>query len=106
MTEGKTLSVRVSKGQAADLEAFASFDGVAIAEEVRQAIEMLLEARRNDPDFRERVRGALERGRRLLEEMGEREVAQPFSELEANLAPESRQAQPVVVARSSARKHR
>jgi hypothetical protein len=68
---GKILSVRLPEDQATDLEMFAQFDGVAVAEEVRHAIELLLESRRKDPKFRERVLAAVERSRKLLSELGE-----------------------------------
>ena len=70
------LSVRVPDDQAASLEAFAQFDGVAVAEEVRHAIDLLLQSRRRDPAFRKRVLAMLERSQQLLKELGEAESAE------------------------------
>jgi hypothetical protein len=61
-----------------DIRQVAQYDGMTLAEEVREALEILLEARRNDPAFQERVRAAMARGRQFLEEAGEPEVAAVF----------------------------
>jgi hypothetical protein len=62
----KITSVRLTAGQAAELDDLASFDGVAVAEEIREAIDLLIAERRNDPAFRERVRAFAERSSRVL----------------------------------------
>lgn len=98
---GRMLSVRVPESQAEDLEAFAQFDGVALAEEIRRAIAMLLEQRRKDPEFRERVKAALERSQRLLRELGEDEMAQ---KLDPQMAAEAKE-QPRQLARAARRHH-
>jgi hypothetical protein len=75
VSKSKIYSVRVDEKLAEDLERFAEVDGVAVAEQMRRAIELLLESRRRDPEFHERVRKAVERTQRLLAEIGEPEVA-------------------------------
>jgi predicted DNA-binding protein len=65
----KTTSVRLSAEQAAELEDLASFDGVAVAQEIREAIDLLITERRNDPAFRERVSAFAERSARMLERL-------------------------------------
>jgi hypothetical protein len=75
MAKSKIYSVRVDEKLATDLERFADVDGIAVAEQMRRAIELLLESRRKDPEFRERVRSAVERSQRLLKELGEPEMS-------------------------------
>jgi len=73
------LSFRIDDAIAADLEAVAEVDRVAVAEEVRRAIELLLVSRRKDPAFRQRVLEAVERSQRLLAELGEARAADALS---------------------------
>ncbi len=63
----KVVTVRLPADQCFALETVARFDGVALAEEIREGIELLLAARRNDPEFRERVREAFDQARDLLQ---------------------------------------
>jgi len=73
----KTTTVRLPAEQAAELEDLASFDGVAVAQEIREAIDLLIAERRNDPAFRERVNAFAERSARMLERLeGGTELAQ------------------------------
>lgn len=65
----KTLSVRLTEQRAAEIEALAQFDGVAVAEEIREAVQMLIAARRTDPGFRKRVEETMKRARRMLAEI-------------------------------------
>lgn len=65
----KAMTIRLSEEQAAELEAVARVDNVAIAEEVRAAITAHLEARRKDAQFQKRLRASLERNQRLLERL-------------------------------------
>lgn len=65
----KVLTVRLPEGQLNELETLARFDGVALAEEIREGVELLLNARRHDPAYRERVRESFEHARRLLAEL-------------------------------------
>ena len=75
----KMLSFRIDDAIAADLEAVAEVDRVAVAEEVRRAIELLLASRRKDPAFRQRVMEAVARSQRLLAELGDPEAAAALS---------------------------
>lgn len=63
----RVVTVRLPEEQLSALETVASFDGVALAEELREGVKLLLEARRNDPAFHERVRTAFENARQMLE---------------------------------------
>lgn len=62
----KVFTVRLSDDQVANLSTLATFDGVAIAEEIREAITMLLKKRSEDPNFARRVRDAYENAGRVL----------------------------------------
>jgi hypothetical protein len=62
----KVVTFRLSQDQVDALETVATFDGVALAEEIRQGVELLLEARRNDPEFRQRVLDSLEKAQAIL----------------------------------------
>lgn len=63
---GKMVSVRMPESELTDLKTVAEFDGKAVAEEIREAVKLLVEARREDPAFLERVRAVMDRGRTLL----------------------------------------
>ncbi len=73
--KGRTLSVRVTAQQLADLSMFAEVDGVAVAEQMRRAVDLLLKERRADPEFRKRVEAAMARGAALLRELDEPKMA-------------------------------
>jgi hypothetical protein len=81
LAKSKIYSVRVDEKLAEDLERFADVDGIAVAEQMRRAIELLLESRRKDPKFRERVREAVERSQRLLKELGEPEMSKALNDV-------------------------
>jgi len=63
----KIITVRLPEDQVADLETIAKFDGVALAEVVRAGVELVLESRRADPEFRVRVEKAYAEAQRLLQ---------------------------------------
>lgn len=63
----RVLTVRLPEEQVVALETVASFDGVALAEELREGVKLLLAARRNDPEFHARVQQAFENARQMLE---------------------------------------
>ena len=65
----KTMTLRLSDEQAADLEAMARVDGVPVSEAVRAAIDDRIKARRGDKDFQERLRRLLEENQRALERL-------------------------------------
>lgn len=71
MDEQKAMTVRLPADQAKALEAVAEADGVAIADEIRTAIGELIEKKRRDPDFQERLRASLERHKSILERLAE-----------------------------------
>jgi hypothetical protein len=62
----RTLTFRLPDTQVAALETVARFDGVALAEELREGVELLLAARRGDPDFRGRVEDSIQEARTIL----------------------------------------
>jgi hypothetical protein len=61
-----------------ELEGLNGFDGVAVAAQLRSAIDSLL-ASRPEAEFRQRVEGAVERTRHKLEELGEDRMAQALA---------------------------
>jgi len=65
----KALTIRLSEDQAAELEAVARVDNVPVAEEIREAINAHLQARRKDAEFQQRLRTSLERQQKLLEKL-------------------------------------
>ena len=68
-TVAKTVSVRLPEQDAAEIEALAQFDGVAVAAEIREAVQMLIAARRTDSGFRKRVEETMKRAQRMLAEI-------------------------------------
>lgn len=66
-TRARTLRLPVDQAEA--LEAIAGIDEVSINEEIRRAITALIEARRQDPDFRRRLQASIERNREILESL-------------------------------------
>jgi LDH2 family malate/lactate/ureidoglycolate dehydrogenase len=71
MDEQKAMTVRLPADQALALEAVAQADGMAIADEIRTAIDELIEKKRRDPEFQERLRASLERHKTILERLAE-----------------------------------
>ena len=65
----KALTLRLPVDQAEALEAIAGVDEVSINEEIRRAISAHIEARRQDGEFRERLRASIERNREILERL-------------------------------------
>ncbi len=76
----RTISVRLTDDVVVQLETLARFDGVALAEEIREGIGLLLAARKADPEFHDRVRTVLEDAKTLLNEIGEEDVAEALGE--------------------------
>jgi hypothetical protein len=72
----QTISVRMTEEQAEELRLLAHFDGRAIAEEIRDAVGLLVQTRRADPKFRRRVEEIMEYGQRMLAERGHTEAAE------------------------------
>jgi predicted DNA-binding protein len=65
----KAMTLRLSNETAKDLEATAKVDGVTVSEAVREAIETHIENRRNDTDFRDRLKRSIEENKELLERL-------------------------------------
>ena len=66
-TRARTL--RLPTDQAEKLEAIAGVDGVSMNEEIRQAIDAHIEARRADPAFRRRLQASMKRNKEILERL-------------------------------------
>jgi hypothetical protein len=65
----KTMTLRLSDEQAADLEAMARVDDMPVSEAVRLAIDARIAERRADKEFQARLRRILEENRRALERL-------------------------------------
>ncbi len=65
----KNLTVRLDDELAADTEALARAEGQSLNETVRQALVEAVERRRNDPEFKKRLRRIIEEDRELLERL-------------------------------------
>lgn len=72
MPEQKVTTIRQSPEQAAELEAIARVEGMPVAEVIRAAIADLIEARRNDPAFRERLQRRLKEDQAILKKLADR----------------------------------
>jgi hypothetical protein len=70
-TSSRTVSIRLSPEDHALIDEYAKFDGVAVSEEIRTAVQMLIQQRRGDPGFRMRVESSLKRAQELLNELGD-----------------------------------
>jgi hypothetical protein len=66
-TRARTL--RLPAEQAETLEAIAAVDDVSMNEEIRQAIDAHIAARRADPDFRTRLRASIRRNKEILDRL-------------------------------------
>ncbi len=65
--EPRTL--RLPADQAEALDAIAGVDGVSVDEEIQRAIAAHIEARRSDPELRQRLKASIERNREILERL-------------------------------------
>ena len=65
----KSRTLRLPADQAEALEAIAGVDEVSVNEEIQRAIAAHIEARRADPDFRQRLKASIERNREILERL-------------------------------------
>lgn len=65
----KGFTVRLDDDQAAELEAIARVDGVSVAEEIRQAITVQIASRREDEEFRARLRQSIQDNQKVLERL-------------------------------------
>ncbi len=71
MTDTKITTIRQDAAQAAELEAVARVDGIAVSEAVRTAIAKHIAARRSDPEFQARLRRIMEEERVVLEKLAQ-----------------------------------
>ena len=71
----KNLRVRLDDELAADAEALARVEGKSLNETIKHALAEAVQRRREDPEFRKRVRRIIEQDRELLGSPGERPLA-------------------------------
>jgi hypothetical protein len=67
--EMKAMTLRLPADQAVALEAVARADEMPVSEAVRTAIEAHIEARRQDPAFRERLARIMEENQQVLKRL-------------------------------------
>lgn len=65
----KNMTVRLDDELAADTEALARAEGKSLNETVKQALSEAVERRRQDPEFKARLRRIIEEDRELLERL-------------------------------------
>lgn len=65
----KSMTLRLPREQAEDLELIATVDGRPMSEEIREALLAHVERRRSDPDFQARARGFQEQNREALKRL-------------------------------------
>lgn len=71
MVMPKGFTVRLDDDQAGELEAVARAAGVPVAEEIRQAITARIEERRQDAEFRARLRRSIEDNQKILDRLAQ-----------------------------------
>ncbi len=69
--KSKVTTLRLSEDQAAELAAVCRADGVKMSEAVREAIDKHIAERRENQEFKERLRKRMEEDRELLERLAE-----------------------------------
>jgi predicted transcriptional regulator len=69
MAMAKTMTLRLSDEQAANLEAMARVEGMPVSEAVRVAIDERIKARRGDKEFQTRIKRMLEEEREVLKRL-------------------------------------
>ncbi len=67
----KAMTIRLDDEQAEDLEAIAQTEDVPVAQVIREAITALVETRRRDIEFQERLRASVERNRKIIERLAQ-----------------------------------
>jgi hypothetical protein len=65
----KSMTLRLTEDQAADLEAIARIENVPVAEEVRKALAAHIATRRKDRAFQARLRASMERNSEILKRL-------------------------------------
>ena len=69
MNETRVLSLRLSEELASEIAAIARVDGTSQSKAIRQAIAKHIKARRDDPEFKERLKKRLEEDREVMESL-------------------------------------
>lgn len=67
----RSMMLRLDEDLAEKLQALADVEGRTLSDVIRQAIAEHIDRRRRDPEFRNVIRSALERQRRLLDLLAE-----------------------------------
>jgi metal-responsive CopG/Arc/MetJ family transcriptional regulator len=67
----RAMSLRLSEEMAAELDAVARADGVAVSEAIREAIDRQIAAKRLDKDFQKRLKRMMEEDREVLKRLAE-----------------------------------
>ncbi len=65
----KAFTMRLPDEKAAELEAVARADGMPVSEAVRAAIDLHIDARRNDKEFQARLTKLVEDNQRVLDRL-------------------------------------
>jgi predicted transcriptional regulator len=65
------MTLRLDDGQARELAAVARADNIPISEFIREAISSQIEARRQNDEFRARLRGVMDEDREILERLAQ-----------------------------------
>lgn len=65
----KARTLRLPPEQAEAIQAIADVDGLSVNEEIHQAIEAHIEARRKDEAFRQRLQASIKRNQEILERL-------------------------------------
>jgi predicted DNA-binding protein len=68
-TNRKTMTVRMARETAEQLEAIAQVESVPVAEVIREALARHIEERRNDAAFQKRLRASVERNKAIFERL-------------------------------------
>jgi hypothetical protein len=68
-TMTKNLTIRIPDDVAANAEAIARVDGVSLNETVKQSLVEAIERRRQNPEFKTRLKKIIEEDRELLERL-------------------------------------
>jgi len=67
--ETKAMTLRLPADKAAELEAVARADSKSVSDTVREAVDLLIEDRRKDKAFRDRLRQMIEDDRAILDRL-------------------------------------
>lgn len=69
MDQTKAMTLRLSNQAAKELETVAQVDEVPVSEAVREAIDAHIEKRRQDKEFKDRLRQSIEENQEILERL-------------------------------------